>query len=195
MVVVPRKTIETELYSLGLTPRKVLYAYQENGFITTELFDEYADEIRFPFIEETREEMQYDGAAIVILDGCSCHNGDGFLDGCTYHGVYPVFLPPHSSDQIQPLDLGIFARQKAEASNARPPEGLNPQTTQLAKMITGYRKATTEVNVVSAFRRAGICAKWSEYHQAMIVEIDRERAKAVRAWGLCKKRISLDTDE
>jgi hypothetical protein len=43
------------------------------------------------------------------------------MDGCTYHdtgrvtplleanGIVVEFLPPHSSHQIQALDLGIFA--------------------------------------------------------------------------------------
>jgi hypothetical protein len=195
MVVVPMKTIEEEMYTMGCTPDKVRYVHQENGFITGDLFNVYVDEILFPFIQDTRASLRFPGQAVVILDGCTCHDTDFFLDGCTRNGVYPLFLPPHSSDQIQPLDLGIFARQKAEASRIRLPEGLNPQSSQLAKMLMGYLRAATWIPVVSAFGAAGIIGEWNAELRAKIVTINREKAKHVREWGMSKKRIRLDTGE
>ena len=38
-VIVPHKTIEMELFENGYTPDKVMLAYQENGFFTTEIFE------------------------------------------------------------------------------------------------------------------------------------------------------------
>ena len=49
-VIVPRKTIEMELFENGYTPDKVMLAYQENGFFTIEIFERWAFEVFFPEI-------------------------------------------------------------------------------------------------------------------------------------------------
>jgi hypothetical protein len=51
----------------------------------------------------------YNGPAIVILDGCTRHAIERIQVGLWAKGIYITPLPPHSSDQTQPLDLGVFA--------------------------------------------------------------------------------------
>jgi hypothetical protein len=191
LTIVPRGTIESELFQIGYPPYEFLYASQECGFITRDLFDWWADEVLFPYIKMTRERLQYDGPALVILDGCSCHGSDSFDQACMELGVELAFLPPHTSDQIQPLDLGIFAVQKIEASRTRPSPDLNPQTQQLVKILNGYTKACCPNNITSAFRRAGIVTYWSVEHKEILATVDRETATEVRHWRLAKDRITL----
>jgi hypothetical protein len=69
-----------------------------------------------------------DGHGIVLLDRCSAHRCDCIEDDCLWHGIEEIFLPRHFSDQVQEMDLGIFAVQKTEADNSLPHAGLNPQS-------------------------------------------------------------------
>jgi hypothetical protein len=124
-----------------------------------------------------------------------CGSGERFLDECSWLGVWPMFLPPHSSDQTQPMDLGIFARQKAEASRIRPIQGLNPQSKQLIKMLSGYEIATLPQVIIGAFRRTGIANTWSDEHQTLLVQFDRSLARGVREWPLNKARVELMAEE
>lgn len=101
-VVIPRKIIEVELFENGYTEDKVTIIHQEN----------WANTNFFPFIEAQREYYDYKGEAVVILDGFGLHGYNKFLDECTFIGIIVLPLPPHSSDQCQPLDLGIFHVQK-----------------------------------------------------------------------------------
>jgi hypothetical protein len=191
LVIVPRQTCEQELYEIGFSPQYTLYAEQENGFVTAELFNYWADEVLFPYIEKTREEMKYTGEAVVILDGCTAHTNDCFQDNATYNGVELVFLPAHTSDQTQPLDLGVFGTQKAEASRIHPHQNLNSQSQKICKALCGYHKATTRPNIIGAFRRAGIISYWSDEHNCLLAKIQREEAKNVRHWTFNKSRISF----
>jgi hypothetical protein len=108
LVIIHRDTIETELCECGFTPDRVCYRSQENAFITSALFAEWAEEVLSPYFDDTRLKLRYDGPGLVLMDGCTCHSEDGFLDECTWRGIEILLLSPHTRDQVQRLDLGIF---------------------------------------------------------------------------------------
>ena len=126
-VVVTRKTISHELRLNGYTAEKVEIVHQENGFIDTLLFEQWAEEIFFREVERRREVLHYEGLAILIIDGCSAHVSDWFLEECLFRRISVIFLAPHSSDQTQPLDLGVFGIAKANQSRCRPDPDLKDQ--------------------------------------------------------------------
>jgi hypothetical protein len=142
VILIHRCPIETELDECGFTPDRVDSRTQDNAFIATELFFDWAEQVRFPYFEECRKRLQYYGPGVIILDGRTAHRGDAFLDEWTWRGLECLFLPPYSSDEVQPLDLYIFAIQKCEASNGRPHKRLHPQSVKIMKMLDGYQKAT-----------------------------------------------------
>jgi hypothetical protein len=90
MVIMHRGTIEREVYQTGYIPTRVMFAQQENGFIDTNLFNLWCREKLFPYVERKREELGYYGEALVLIDGCSAHYGDYFLDEVTFRGVHIV---------------------------------------------------------------------------------------------------------
>jgi hypothetical protein len=61
-----------------------------------------------PEIEQRRKTAHYSGPAVLILNGCSAHDGDFFLDLCMEHNVVRFPIPPEPSNQVQPLDLYVF---------------------------------------------------------------------------------------
>jgi hypothetical protein len=199
LVIVPRVTIEKELLLLG--GAKLHIAYQPNGFITQELFEEWCRDVLFPFFWAQRQSLGYDGFGVLILDGCSCHNSDQFLEDCVVHGIVPLELPAHSSDQLQPLDLVIFALQKAEASRIHPGIGLNPQTVQVLKVVNGYHKACCPSNVISAFQNGAIEPDMREVYggedgkqllgSVRTVKINRAKARKVRHYEIRGKRVNV----
>lgn len=196
-IIIQRKTIEKELLDAGYTPEKLCIAFQENGFFDHSVFQKWAEEYFFPFIEKRRENFDYAGESLLILDGFSVHDCDEFLDECTYHGVYPLFLPPHSSDQTQPLDLGIFAVQKSKMSRMTVPQEFSNQSQQIMKIVDSFTQAATISNIRGAFKAAGIISKFDANENKMFSTVDRAFASRVRHWAYHpyeitnKKRISL----
>jgi hypothetical protein len=48
LIVIPRKTIEIDLYEYGYTPDTCRILFQEHGFLTREIFAEWAEAVVFP---------------------------------------------------------------------------------------------------------------------------------------------------
>jgi hypothetical protein len=82
MVIVPRHTLEQKLYEIGYTPDCVLLEHQENGVISKQLFGKWATDLVFPHVEAVGQRLGYGGWGILLLDGCSCHHSDDFLEIC-----------------------------------------------------------------------------------------------------------------
>jgi hypothetical protein len=166
---------EDECSKLAVRP----LSHQESGFVTIELFDYWSEKISFPYFDKTRTKLGYPGKVVVLRDGCTCHVTDYFLDECVFRSVVPVFLP-HSCDQTQPLDLGNFHIQKAEASTVRPDPGLYPQTKQMIKTVNGHHRACCRTCAIGAFRRTGIAVEYDPTHSALVARADRTQATNIR---------------
>jgi hypothetical protein len=180
LIIVPRKTIEVELFEVGYTPDKVLVRFQENGFISAALFDEWVHSILVPAIHERRQKIGYTGWAVVLLDGCTAHFPDVVLDACLEHGILFLPLPAHASDQLQPLDLGIFAIQKGGMGRVHPGSWLNTQTQQICHILGAWIAAATPPNITSAFAQAGITVHYSAERQMNLANCRPEFAGKVR---------------
>jgi hypothetical protein len=96
MVIVPRLTVEHEVYEIEYTPDRVMLEYQETGFISTQLFDKWATEVFLPHVQDLRRRIGYGGWGILLLDDCSCRHSEDFLDMCHDLGILPIFLPAYS---------------------------------------------------------------------------------------------------
>ena len=50
---------------------------------------------------------------VIILDGCSAHNGtQEFIDAKGYSFVHVIILPPNVTSRHQPMDQGVIAWTK-----------------------------------------------------------------------------------
>ena len=117
MIVTKRKTIEELLFLKQYDNSKLYLAYSNKGYITSELFNEWAQNVFEPFIRSIRDEKCYSGPGLLILDGCSSHNTSYFKEICQRNNIIVKYLPPHSSNQLQPLDLSIFHSHKNTIRN------------------------------------------------------------------------------
>jgi hypothetical protein len=61
LMIVPRFTIELELYFWGYEVTKVIFKYQVHGFITFQLFEEWVNKMPMPSSAEQRELTHYTG--------------------------------------------------------------------------------------------------------------------------------------
>lgn len=64
--------------------------------------------------------------------------------------------PPHSSDQTQACDLGLFGNLKAAQSRINVPDGMSLQSRQVIRITSAFQATCHPLAVTSAFRRAGI---------------------------------------
>jgi 4-hydroxybenzoate polyprenyltransferase len=81
----------------------------ENGWTTDVTAQEWLDKVFIPStaLPDPQEPR------LLVLDGHGSHETTEFMYTCFMHNIYLLFLPPHSSHVLQPLDLSIFSPLKA----------------------------------------------------------------------------------
>ncbi|KAK5995541.1 MFS-type transporter clz9 [Cladobotryum mycophilum] len=66
--------------------------------------------LREVFIPQTRNRSS--PRVLLVVDGHGSHTTDDFMYECYRNNIYILFLPPHTSHVLQPLDISIFSPVK-----------------------------------------------------------------------------------
>jgi hypothetical protein len=176
VVIVQWKMYEIDLCESGLTPEAVMIVHRERGFIDRNLFDLWASRVLFPEIERRHGRFHSMGDVIVRIDGCACHGSDCFLDEASAQNVILYWLPPHSSDKVQPLDLGSFGLTKQALRKVRIDPDKAAQSTHLIRMLCAWHIAAIPKNVMGSFRRTGLFMERNEEQERPMAKIVIEAA-------------------
>jgi hypothetical protein len=155
MVVTKRKTIEVSLISKNLGPDKLYLAYSETGFITGNLFDEWLVDVFKPWVVQLRAEYRYNGVGAILLDGCTVHTTSMFTDTCADLNLQVYYLPPHSSNQTQPLDLGLFHIHKARIRRVKLDADDSLLVDRICAIYNSWQASATALNITRAWEAAG----------------------------------------
>ena len=170
---------------------QVQVVFQEKGFMNEKLFNDYFFKRFIPHLQQKRQRTQYNGAALLLMDNLlvhkkviGCDNKDSYIFLPEYN-LHVLFIVPHSSDQTQPLDLGIFANQKRFSQNVNTMKYLSASTNMLHKAIVGMQKASTLSSVVKAFEAAGIVRKVENVNCKIIItlKVDKTKCTSVRHYN------------
>jgi hypothetical protein len=103
--------------------------------MTTVLFELWATTLFFPTIEQRHLGLAYNGRVVFIIDGRCSHKNYRFQAECKPRPNDVLFLIPHASDQIQPLDLLTFVLMKQGFSASKFNRLLNPQSNKVVRML------------------------------------------------------------
>jgi hypothetical protein len=155
-VIIPRVTFENELGQSGWTPEKLEIYSQRHSYIDSDIFHDWCKDILIPEVNSRRIKYNYEGDAILLLDNCSPHRDQEAMDMCRNNNIKFLFLPPHSSHQLQCLDVSLFGITKREISSCNRKDNLNIQTSHIIKVASSFVRAATPNNITSSFRNAGI---------------------------------------
>ncbi|KAF7920907.1 hypothetical protein EAE99_007759 [Botrytis elliptica] len=101
-------------------------------------------------------------ARLLVLDGHGSHETIQFMFECFKNNIHLLFLPPHTSHVLQPLDLSIFSSLKREYRYELNKLGSLSDSTTIGKrnFLTCYQKARlkslTLNNITSGWRASGL---------------------------------------
>jgi len=189
LIVLPRKTVDDDVFNY-INPNSCRFASQVNGFLTSELFEYWLITCFFPDLEKRRGIYQYYGPALLIMDGFKGHTKafENIKNTFTEKNVEVLFIPPHSSDQVQPLDLLGFnlLKLKKNKSHITFQEGTSDQTKEIVRIMNAVESVSTSVLITKAWNAAGIFRKPVEkysFNEEVLIqyhEIDIERARKIR---------------
>ena len=191
-IIMPRKTVEPDLFKI-YNNDDIIFRTQPKGFMTVQLFEEYFQNVFIPNLAAKRQKYNYNGPALLIMDNLLAHKKAVncpldtdyiFLNSLNLH---ILFLVPHSSDQVQPLDLGVFGNQKRFSQNISKIHGISDSTNLINKAVQGMQQASTTHSIIAAFDSAGITRKIisdGKYETISIsLTIDKSKCRAVRHYS------------
>lgn len=134
----------------------MLYTTSDNGWTNNSIGLHWLDEV---FLPETQDGDEY---RILLLDGHASHISIEFMWKSYQNNVLLIFLPPHSTHILQPLDRSCFSPIKTSYRNqiADLASLENSAPIKKTRFIEYYAKARveglTERNIRSGWRAAGI---------------------------------------
>lgn len=108
LVIFKGKSIQTSWFTQREVPNW-LYTCSDNGWTSNDTNERWLKEI---FLPETAPKV-VSAPRILLLDNHGSHITTEFMWICFQNNIHLIYMPPHSSHVLQPLDLSIFSRLKA----------------------------------------------------------------------------------
>jgi hypothetical protein len=135
---------------------KVEIYSETKAYIDRDSFGDWFRDTFIPVLAARREQYRFFGRAILILDNCSAHRGPEFERLCQEHWVIVMWLPPHSLNQPQMLDLYLFGATKKLIARINKLERVNVQTDHIVRALGGFMAAAVPHNILASFGNAGV---------------------------------------
>jgi len=109
LVIYKGKSVQQQWFGIKLKDYKDWkFHATDNGWTTDATALEW---LLIVFIPQTAPRDPRDHR-LLILDGHGSHETTEFMWACYKHNIHLLFLPPHTSHVLQPLDLSIFSPLK-----------------------------------------------------------------------------------
>ena len=131
------------------------YGLSMNGWINTDLFEAWFMEHFIPNAVSSRP-------LFLLLDGHSTHYQPQVLKFAMEHQCIILCLPPHTTHETQPLDVGIFAPLKVQWGRVchnfyqKNPGKIVNKFNFNTLFSEAWYGAVTSVNIMAGFRKAGV---------------------------------------
>ena len=154
-IIMAGKKHQSQWYSA--IPKNYRISLSDNGWTN--------DILGFEWLQEMFEKHTASQTAgkyrLLILDGHSSHATASFDQFCTERRIIPLYMPPHSSHLLQPLDISCFAPLKHYyGQKVREMAENNIHAIDKQDFISIYSSihghAFSKNNILSAFAAAGL---------------------------------------
>jgi hypothetical protein len=175
MVIFKGQSLQTTWFPSRLVP-DWLYTTSKNGWTSHKIGSEW---LRSIFIPETQPNGNR--WRILILDGHGSHVDIEFMLLCRQHRIWTLYLPPHASHVLQPLDLAPFSVLKSGyRAEIRALSALNDAApVKKERFISSYYHAReiglSERVVRAGWRATGICP----YNPSVVIHSSQVSARPI----------------
>jgi hypothetical protein len=109
LVIFKGKSVQQQWFPNDLTPFKGWeFTATDNGWTTDKTAVEWLEKIFIPLTTPSGPQEK----RLLVLDGHGSHETVDFMYLCFQHNIHLLYLPPHPSHVLQPLDLSVFSPLK-----------------------------------------------------------------------------------
>ncbi|TVY32850.1 hypothetical protein LSUB1_G008693, partial [Lachnellula subtilissima] len=159
LVMFKGKTVQQQWFPTSLELyNRWQFTATENGWTSDATAREWLEKV---FIPATAPQDPRD-PRLLILDGHGSHETTEFMWLCFQYKIQLLFLPPHTSHVLQPLDLSIFSPLKAAYRKELSNLSLLTDSTPVGKrnFLRCYKKARdaslTSSNIKAGWKATGL---------------------------------------
>jgi len=147
------------IQSTWFTPERIpdfLFTTSENGWTSNDIGLRWLDEVFLPETANNGEKR------LLLIDGHGSHISSEFMWKCYENDVLLIYLIPHSSHVLQPLDLSCFSPLKSRYRKELMDVAKFDDSAPIKKIrfLEYYNKARDEslnsTNIKSGWRAAGL---------------------------------------
>ncbi len=108
LVIFKGKNVQQQWFPTDLSPfDNWQFHATENGWTNNQTAIEWLKKVFIPYTQPLTPEKR-----LLVLDGHGSHITDEFMLLCLQNNIQLLYLPPHSSHVLQPLDLSVFGPLK-----------------------------------------------------------------------------------
>jgi 4-hydroxybenzoate polyprenyltransferase len=109
LVMFKGKSVQQQWFPADLRPFQGWeFTATDNGWTTDSTALEWLQKIFIPLTTPSEPKEQ----RLLIMDGHGSHETDEFMFLCYEHNIHVIYLPPHTSHVLQPLDISVFSSLK-----------------------------------------------------------------------------------
>lgn len=130
----------------------------EKGWTNTSIAHEWLKKV---FIPRTQPRVP-SHKRLLVLDGHDSHTHDDFMWLCFQNNIHCLYLPPHTSHVLQPLDLAVFGplkgayRKKISHYSSLTDSSIVGKQNLLICLAAARKEAITAHNIKSGWRASGL---------------------------------------
>jgi hypothetical protein len=153
------KSVQQQWFPVGLKDYEGWeFTATDNGWTSDATALEWLQKV---FLPQTAPHNPSD-TRLLVLDGHGSHETTEFMWECYSNNVYLLFLPPHTSHVLQPLDLSVFAPLKRAYRKQLGFLSLLNDSTPIGKQnfLACYRKARISsliaINIKAGWQALGL---------------------------------------
>ena len=175
MVIFKGQSLQTTWFPSNSVP-DWLYTTSQNGWTSHEIGFEWLRRIFIPSTQPHGNQWR-----ILILDGHGSHVDIEFMLLCRQHRIWTIYLPPHASHLLQPLDLAPFSVLKSEyRASIRALSALDDAAPiKKERFISSYyharERGLSERVIRAGWRATGLCP----YNPSIVLSSSQVSARPV----------------
>lgn len=162
-----------------------------NGWTSNDIGLRWLNDVFLP------ETAAGDETRILLIDGHGSHATPQFMTKCAENNVKPIYLLPHSSHVLQPLDLACFSVVKSRYRDQIANLSRFEDSAQVKKIRfiqyynTARKEGLTSSTIKSGWRAAGI-VPWDPRKVIRSSQVPQEHTQAVPQTPRRKQRLSTE---
>jgi 4-hydroxybenzoate polyprenyltransferase len=160
LVIYKGKSLQAQWFPSNLSRyNRWHFTYYDNGWTTDQTALEWLEKVFIPYTQP----IQPEEARLLVLDGHHSHITTDFMWKCWQHHIWLLYLPPHSSAVLQPLDVAVYSPLKnAYRKGVGSMDDIVTDSTVASKRaflacyIDARDTAITSQNIKSGWKGAGL---------------------------------------